>query len=156
MTTQVYALWQRLADRPFGKRLFGVGYGLKVPYFRSIHPRFTQVRPGYGELVVPKRRAVLNHIGTVHAIAVCNGLEAAMGAMAEATVPDHKRWLPKGMEISYTAKSTSSITCTAESDPARWLRDDPDLPVVVTARRDDGAVVAEGTIHLWVTPRPTP
>lgn len=152
--TQVYAMWQKLADKPLGKRIFGVGYGFKAPYFRTIRPRFTEVRPGFGELVVRKRRGVLNHIGTVHAIAVCNGLEAAMGAMAEATVPDAKRWLPKGMEVAYTAKSTSDITCTAESDPERWLEEDPDVPVTVTARRDDGTVVAEGTIHLWVTDKP--
>ncbi|WP_318843164.1 hotdog fold domain-containing protein [Myceligenerans pegani] len=152
--TQVYAMWQKLAGKPFGKRIFGVGFGFKAPYFRTIRPRFTEVRPGFGELVIPKRRAVLNHIGTVHAIAVCNGLEAAMGVLAEATVPDSKRWLPKGMEVAYTARSTSDITCTAESDPARWLEDDPDVPVAVTARREDGAVVAEGTIHLWVTDKP--
>ena len=154
MTTDVYRLWRRFADRPFGKRVFGWGYSFKAPYFASIRPRFDVVEPGRATLRVPKRRAVLNHIGTVHAIAVCNGLEAAMGAMAEATVPDHKRWLPKGMDVRYTAKSTSDITCTAESDPARWLADDPDLPVTVTATRDDGTVVAEGTIHLWVTDRP--
>lgn len=152
--TGTYTIWQKLADKPFGKRLFGIGYGVKVPYFRTIRPRFTEVRPGRGELVIRKRRGVLNHIGTVHAIAVCNGLEAAMGAMAEATVPDTKRWLPKGMDVAYTAKSTSDITCTAESDPARWLADDPDVPVAVTARRTDGTVVAEGTIHLWVTDKP--
>ncbi|MBL0886274.1 DUF4442 domain-containing protein [Myceligenerans sp. I2] len=147
-------MWQKLAGKPLGKRAFGLGYGWRVPYFRSIRPRFTEVRPGFGELVIRKRRAVLNHIGTVHAIAVCNGLEAAMGAMAEATVPDSKRWLPKGMDIAYTAKSTSDITCTAESDPERWLEDDPDVPVAVTARRDDGTVVAQGTIRLWVTDKP--
>jgi acyl-coenzyme A thioesterase PaaI-like protein len=150
----VYTLWQQLSGKPLGKWFFGVGYGFKAPYFRTIRPRFTEVRPGFAELVVPKRRAVLNHIGTVHAIAVCNGLEAAMGAMAEATVPDTKRWLPKGMEVAYTAKSTSDITCTAECDPARWQEGDPDVPVTVTARRGDGTVVAEGTIHLWVTDKP--
>lgn len=155
MPTDVYTLWQKLSDRPLGKWAFGIGYGFKVPYFRTVRPRFTDVRPGLCRVVVPKRRAVLNHIGTVHAIAVCNGLEAAMGAMAEATVPDHKRWLPKGMDVRYTAKSTSDITCTAETDPARWLADDPDLPVKVTATREDGTVVAEGTIHLWVTDKPT-
>lgn len=154
MTTDVYRLWQQLSDRPLGKWAFGTAYGLKVPYFRTIRPRFTDVRPGFSRLVVPNRRAVRNHIGTVHAIAVCNGLEAAMGALAEATVPDHKRWLPKGMDVRYTAKSTSDITCTAESDPARWLEPDPDVPVRVTATRDDGTVVAEGTIHLWVTDKP--
>jgi hypothetical protein len=90
----------------------------------------------------------------VHAIALCNGLEAAMGALAEATIPPHKRWIPKGMEISYTAKATTDITCVAETDPEQWSGDDPDLPVRVRGVRKDGTVVIEGVIRLWVTERP--
>lgn len=135
---------------PGGERVFSLGFARKAPYFRSIRPRFVQVSPNYAALVLPKRRAVQNHIGTVHAIAVCNGLEAAMGALAEATVPAGKRWLPKGMEVAYLAKSTTSLTCSAETDPAAWAAG-PDVPVRVKATRDDGTVVVEGTIHLWVT-----
>ena len=61
-----------------------------------------------------------NHIGTVHAIALCNGLEAAMGALAESTIPRDRRWIPKGMEVAYTAKATTDITCIAETDPGQW------------------------------------
>jgi hypothetical protein len=102
---------------------------------------------------VPNRRGNHNHIGTVHAIALCNGLEMAMGALAEVTIPATKRWIPKGMEVSYTAKATSDITCIAETDQAQWDGDNPDLPVRVKGVRDDGTVVIEGVIRLWVTPR---
>ena len=78
-----------------------------------------------------------------------------MGALAEATVPAHKRWIPKGMDVSYTAKATSDITCIAETDPAAWTGEDPSLPVRVGAVRDDGTVVVEGVIRLWVTEKPT-
>jgi acyl-coenzyme A thioesterase PaaI-like protein len=134
-----------------GERLFSMAFALKAPYFASIKPRFTVIEPNHAEVVIPKRRAVQNHIGTVHAIALCNGLEAAMGALAEASIPAHKRWIPKGMEVSYTAKATSDITCIAETDPEAWTGDDPDLPVRVRGVRDDGTVVIEGVIRLWVT-----
>lgn len=143
-------MWERLRAVPGGERVFSRGFTWKAPYFRSIRPRFVQVSPNYAALVLPKRRAVHNHIGTVHAIAVCNGLEAAMGALAEATVPSGKRWLPKGMEVAYLAKSTSDLTCSAETDPHDWTAG-PDVPVRVKATRIDGTVVVEGTIHLWVT-----
>ena len=96
-----------------------------------------------------------NHIGTVHAIALCNGLEAAMGALAEATIPNDKRWIPKGMDISYTAKATTDITCIAETDPEQWTSDNPDLHVRVKGVRTDGVVVIEGVIKLWVTEKPS-
>ena len=103
--------------------------------------------------MIPKRRSVQNHIGTVHAIALCNGLEAAMGALAEVTIPKDKRWIPKGMEVSYTAKATSDITCVAETDQVQWDTADGDLAVRVKGVRDDGTVVIEGEIRLWVTPK---
>lgn len=154
MASQVLGLWERLRTVPGGEQVFSWGFTWKAPYFRSVRPRFVQVSPNYAALTLPKRRAVLNHIGTVHAIAVCNGLEAAMGALAEATVPAGKRWLPKGMEVRYLAKSTSDLTCSAETDPATWTSG-PDVPVTVKATRDDGTVVVEGTIHLWVTDKKT-
>lgn len=156
--SQVLALWQRSTSLPvigahLGARAFSFAFGQKAPYFHSIRPRFTVLEPNHAELVIPKRRAVHNHLGTVHAIALCNGLEAAMGALAEASIPAGKRWIPKGMTVAYTAKATSDITCIAETDPAQWASDDPDLPVRVRGVRDDGTVVIEGTISLWVTPK---
>jgi acyl-coenzyme A thioesterase PaaI-like protein len=137
-----------------GERLFSFAFAQKAPYFASIHPRFTRIEANHAELVIPKRRSVQNHIGTVHAIALCNGLEAAMGALAESTIPKNKRWIPKGMDISYTAKATTDITCIAETDPEQWTSDNPDLHVRVKGIRTDGVVVIEGVIKLWVTEKP--
>ena len=136
-----------------GDRLFDFAFSQVAPYFWTIRPRFTVIEPNHAEVVIRKRRGVQNHIGTVHAIALCNGLEMAMGALAETTIPAGKRWIPKGMEVAYTAKATSDITCVAETDQAQWDGDDPDLPVRVKGVRADGTVVIEGVIKLWVTPR---
>ena len=136
-----------------GDRIFSFAFAQAAPYFWTIRPRFTVIEPNHAEVVIPKRRGVKNHIGTVHAIALCNGLEAAMGVLAEASIPSDKRWIPKGMEVSYTAKATSDITCIAETDPEQWTGDDPDVPVRVKGVRKDGTVVIEGMIRLWVTPR---
>ena len=156
--SQVHTLWKTLSGlpvigEPVGKRVFSFAFSRKAPYFATIRPRFTVVEPNHVELVIPKRRSVQNHIGTVHAIALCNGLESAMGALAEVTIPKDKRWIPKGMEVSYTAKASSDITCVAETDQAQWDSAAGDLPVRVRGVRDDGTVVVEGEIRLWVTPR---
>ena len=154
----VLSLWTTLSRLPGGHRVFSVAFARKAPYFATVRPRFTVIEPHRAELVVPKRRRVHNHLRTVHAIALCNGLEAAMGALAEATIPPGKRWIPKGMTVAYTAKATSDITCVAETDAAQWspdaLPDDGgEVPVRVRGVREDGEVVVEGEIRLWVTPR---
>jgi hypothetical protein len=151
----VLTLYRRVTVLPGGDRLFSRLFTLKAPYFATVRPRFTALRPNYAELVIRKRRKVHNHIGTVHVIAICNGLEAAMGALAEASVPRDKRWIPKGMEVAYTAKAVSDITCIAETDPEQWTGADPDVPVRVRGVRADGTTVVEGVIRLWVTQRPS-
>jgi acyl-coenzyme A thioesterase PaaI-like protein len=153
----VLDLWQKASRLPQGKRIFSIAFARKAPYFATVRPRFVELRPNHAELVIPKRRRVHNHIGTLHAIALCNGLEAAMGALAEATIPADKRWIPKGMDVAYTAKADSDVTCIAETDPEQWTDALPasggDLPVRVRGVRADGEVVIEGVIRLWVTPK---
>jgi acyl-coenzyme A thioesterase PaaI-like protein len=147
-------LWNRASSLPQGRRGFSLMFSRRAPYFATVRPLFIDIRPNYAELRIKKRRGVQNHIGTVHAIALCNGLEAAMGALAEASIPADKRWIPKGMDISYTAKADSDVRCIAETDPEQWESEDPDLPVRVKGVRQDGTVVIEGVIKLWVTPKP--
>lgn len=152
--SQLYDLWKSFNRVPVvGKRAFSVGFAKKAPYFGSIHPLVNQLRPNYAEVIVPNRKGNHNHIGTVHAIALCNGLEMAMGALAEVTIPRDKRWIPKGMTVSYTAKASTDITCIAETDQEQWDTADGDLAVRVKGIREDGTVVIEGTINLWVTPK---
>lgn len=143
-------LWEKTHGLPMGKKIFSTIYSQKAPYFATIHATVTEMRPNYAEVQLPKRRSVQNHIGTVHAIALCNGAEMAMGALAEATVPRDKRWIPKGMDIRYTAKADSDITVVAETDPEQWEKEG-DLDVRVQALTVDGVVCFEGVIKLWIS-----
>ncbi|MCW2749720.1 MAG: thioesterase [Aeromicrobium sp.] len=145
-------VYKKMTALPQGKRLFSIAFAQKAPYFASIHLHVQEMKPHFGQVLIPKRRSVQNHIGTVHAIAASNGLEAAMGLLAEATCPPDMRWLPKGMDVQYLAKSTTSLTCTAETTEADWAGA-PDVPVKVKAVTKDGTVTVAGTIHLWVTPK---
>lgn len=143
-------LWEKTHGLPMGKKIFSTIYSQKAPYFATIHATVAEMRPNYAEVHLPKRRSVQNHIGTVHAIALCNGAEMAMGALAEATVPRDKRWIPKGMDIRYTAKADSDITVVAETEPEQWEKDG-DLDVRVQALTVDGVVCFEGVIKLWIS-----
>lgn len=147
-----YRLYRLTTAVPYGERLFSLAYRYKAPYFDSVKLSVEAMEAHHARVRVPKRRKVLNHIGTVHAIAACNGLEAAMGLLAEATCPDGYRWLPKGMRVEYIAKSDGPLTCTASSSQGDW-DSAPDVPVTVRAELPDGTVTVEGTIDLWVTAR---
>ena len=145
-------LYTRCTRWPLGQALFSRLFARKAPYFATIGPRVTELRPNFCEVRFAKRRKVENHIGTVHVIAICNALEMAMGGLAEATIPKHLRWIPRGMEVDYTAKADSDIRVTAETRPEDWQPGD--LPVRVTAYRADDTIVVQGTIMLYVSEKP--
>lgn len=46
------------------------------------------------------RRAVHNHLGTVHAIALCNLAELVMGLLVDAATPADMRWIPRACRCS--------------------------------------------------------
>ena len=148
-TNTVLATWNKMSAYPGGKTIFSKAVQFKAPYFRTVNAIVEELKPNYAKLTIRKRRAVENHIGTVHVIAICNMLEMAMGVCAEASIPKHLRWIPKGMTVDYTAKAGSDITGTAEINPADGRPGD--LDVKVSALDDKGVVVVKGVIKLWIS-----
>ncbi|RUO18348.1 hotdog fold domain-containing protein [Aliidiomarina haloalkalitolerans] len=147
-------LYHKTLKLPFGRQLFSMMFARKAPYFRTIKPTITELRENFCELTFKHRKSVCNHIGTVHAIALCNGLEMAMGAAAEASIPKHLRWIPKGMNVQYTAKANSDIRITATINPDDWAPGD--LSVEVVGYRADDTVVIRGEIIIYVSPKQKP
>lgn len=147
--------WQRLSRFPAGKWLFTQIVCFKAPYFSSIRPRFVELKPGYSAVRIRKRRRVKNHIGTVHAIAICNMAEMAAGTMTEVTVPSSHRWIPKGMTVEYLAKGETDLIAVAEIDPIPEFADAMEVPVIVNVMDAADQVVLRANITMWVTPRKT-
>lgn len=111
--SQALKVWKALENKPAGKWTFSKMLCLKAPYFSSISPLFEQLQPGRCMIKMKKQRAVLNHLGTVHAIAMCNMAELAGGTMTDATVPSTHRWIPKGMNVEYLKKAKTDLTAIA-------------------------------------------
>lgn len=147
-------LWQKLADKPLGKRLFSWGVSLKAPYFRTVRPHVTELRRGYCEVRAANRWGVHNHIGTFHAIAACNLAEIAMGMLAEASVDSTHRWIPVGMNVDYLAKAKTNLRAIAELNPLPACDDRPrdwEVPVRILDTGDNEVVSARITVR--VSPR---
>jgi acyl-coenzyme A thioesterase PaaI-like protein len=145
--------WQHLSKWIAGKWLFSKLVCFKAPYFSSIHPQFISLRPGYCEVHIRKRRAVLNHIGTVHAIAMCNMAELAGGSLIDVTIPLTHRWIPKGMTVEYLKKATTSLRAIASIDPIPVFEAATDYPVTVNVMDTNNIVVFRAVIAMWISPK---
>lgn len=149
------SLYRRVTAWPAGHWLFSRAVCWKAPYFATIAPRFVALSPGRCEVRMRDRRRVHNHLGTVHAIALCNLAELSAGVMTDATLPADMRWIPKGMDVDYLKKATGPMHAVATPD--RQLVSAAtgyDAPVTVEVRNEAGESVFRARIAMWVSPRP--
>jgi acyl-coenzyme A thioesterase PaaI-like protein len=154
LPSTTFALWQRLAARSLGSRLFSLAAWVRVPYFRTVLPTVMDMRSGRSEVRAPFWWGVHNHLGTFHAIAMCNLAECAMGMLAEATVPATHRWIPRHMNVDYLAKARTGLRAVAEISPVPTFGPDAvDLPVPVLVYDSTGRVVVQAVITIKVSPK---
>lgn len=148
-------IWSRLKRYAVGRWLFSKVIGFKAPYFATIRPQIDRLEPGRCELRFSKRRQVTNHIGTIHAIAMCNAAELAAGLATEVTTPPGFRWIPKGMTVSYLKPATTNVTARAQcaliDDPA----DVSTLQVSVDIYDLSGVPVFHAVIDMHISRRKT-
>jgi acyl-coenzyme A thioesterase PaaI-like protein len=154
MSAPLLSLYQRITRWPAGHWLFSRAVCFRAPYFSTISPRFVALEPGRCEVRIPDRRRVHNHIGTVHAIALCNLAELSAGVMTEATIPADMRWIPKGMTVEYLAKAvgtmhavaTPEVAAVSSAEGCPW-------PVTVKVGDPTGKEVFRARITMWLSPR---
>ncbi|MCC4597446.1 DUF4442 domain-containing protein [Xanthomonas campestris pv. phormiicola] len=152
--SKLLSLYRRMQRWPAGQWLFSRAVCFKAPYFASIAPRITVLQPGRCEARIAHRRRVSNHLGTVHAIALCNLAELAGGVMVDASLPPSMRWIPKGMRVEYRSKASGTMHAVATPDLAIVAADSGyELPVSVEIRDDREQVVFFASIAMWVSPR---
>jgi acyl-coenzyme A thioesterase PaaI-like protein len=147
------ALFRKLSKYPFGKHLFSKLAARRAPYFQSISPFVEELTETSCIIILKKRRKVLNHIGTVHAIAVCNACEMAFGFTMEAGLPAHLRWIPKGMTVRYLKKCATDLTANCQFPQIKNLTPG-DHVVPVTVTDTSGQLVFEADITVYVSDRP--
>jgi hypothetical protein len=100
-----------------------------------------------------RRRAVRDHIGTVHAIAMCSMVELAAGTMTEVTIPAANRWIPRGMSVEYLEQATTDLTAVATPDAEPDGSEPGDYPVRVEVRDAAGTLVLRAMVTMWVSLR---
>lgn len=155
MTASVLQIYDRMSRWPAGRWLFSRAVCFKAPYFASIAPRIEALQHGRCEATLRHRRRVSNHLGTVHAIALCNLAELSAGLMTDASLPQAMRWIPKGMTVEYLKKAVGTMRAVATpAQPLVEAAQGYDLPVDVVVNDTAGDAVFRARIAMWMSPRP--
>lgn len=153
MEPKTLTIWKKLQSKPGGKWAFSKLICRKAPYFGSIKPLFDELRPEFCKIHIKKRRPVLNHIGTVHAIAMCNMAEVAGGIMTEVTVPSTHRWIPIGMTVQYLKKAETDLYAVATPTATMNLTEASEYIVKADVLDKNDTVVFTADITMWVSPK---
>lgn len=152
-TSSALRAWQALARWPGGRWLFSRAVCFRAPYFAGIRPAVVDLRPGRCEVRIARRRAVTNHLGTVHAIAMCNMAELAAGLATDATLPATHRWIPRAMSVEYLRKATTGLRGVAEVPAMEWGPGARDVAVPVAVTDAAGECVFRAVVTMRVSPR---
>lgn len=145
-------IWRRLSPLPGGRRLFGWFLSLGIPYSGSIGARVRLLEPGHCILLLRDRRAVRNHLRSIHAVALTNAGELASGLAMTTGLPLGTRAIVTKLSTEYLKKARGTIVVECRvADPPRPAAP-MDVEVESTLTDRSGEVVARVRATWRVAP----
>ena len=151
MATDIRSLWDRLANRPGGRWMFSKLLGRIVPYTGSIRPRVLELTERGARIEMRDRRAVRNHLRSIHAIALANLAELSTGLPLAYAVQPRGRTILVSLTVDYLKKARGTLVGTSNFVPPRADRDE-DIDITVEVRDEAGEVVARALARWRVGP----
>lgn len=118
--SKILAQWSRLGQWPFGPWLFSKLMGVAVPYAASIDARVELLAAGHARVRLHDRRAVRNHLRSIHAAALAHLAEMTANLALSTRQPDDARWIVTGMETHLLKKARGPIRAETTLPAVDW------------------------------------
>jgi len=144
--------WDLLSMLPGGKKLFSRMLGAFVPYTGSIGAEVDELRKGFARVTLKDRRAVRNHLGSVHAVAMTNLVELSGNLALLYSLPPGGRMIVTRITTDYLKKGRGTLVAECLCPvPSSVERAEYELEVNIKDRHGD--IVARGTLRSLIGPR---
>lgn len=144
--------WNRLEGIPGGKAVFSRLVGLAAPYTGTIGAQVLELSKGYAKVQIKDKRALRNHLSSVHAVALVNLAELTGNVALAYSMPDAARFIVAGLSIDYLKKARGTITGVSHC-PVPETAERKEFLVPVDLLNEAGEVVAKATLKTLVGPR---
>jgi acyl-coenzyme A thioesterase PaaI-like protein len=112
---RLLSAWNRMRGKPGGRWLFSRLVGRVAPYTGTLKAMVLELEPGRAVVQLSDRRAVRNHLRSIHAIALANLGELASGLAAAAAMPEGVRGIPTAITVEYLQKARGTLTATGSA-----------------------------------------
>jgi len=127
-----------------------------VPYTGKLRARVITFDPGHVVVELRERRAVRNHLASVHAMALANAGELATGLAMLGALPPHVRGILIAFEIDFQKKARGILLAESRCDVPQVTDDQEYLAVAtITDSARDTVATARATWRLGPVPTST-
>jgi acyl-coenzyme A thioesterase PaaI-like protein len=144
--------WKRARGTKLGRWLFSRGVGRFAPYTGTIGARIESLESGHSSVSMRDRKAVRNHLDSIHAVALANLTELSGSLAIIASMQPNTRMIPIRLETEYLKKARGTVTAEG-----RCQIPDPgfegELTGDVVIRDGSGDEVARGRVTVLIGPR---
>lgn len=132
--------------------------GRVVKYAGTSGLRFEKLTPNECIVVIPNRKKVRNHIGSVHAAAMGLLAETATGFMTGLSVPDNRIIVIKSMHLEYLKQASGDMKAVASFNDEQldYIKNNEkgEINVPVTITDEKGVETVKATmIWAWAPKR---
>lgn len=139
---QIYQYWQWLSNKPLGRWLFNRLIPIINPYTGALKANIIQIDKGYARLELKDRRAIRNHLNSIHAIALTNLGEFTSGIALISLFTENMRGIPKEINIEFLKKARGYLTAECTTSLPEFATELEHV-VVAEIKNTDNEVVAK-------------
>jgi acyl-coenzyme A thioesterase PaaI-like protein len=126
--------------------------GRAVPYTGSIYPHVRELEPGHARVTMADRRAVRNHLKSVHAIALVNLGEFTSGLAMLAALPPGVRSIVTSLNAEFIKKGRGTLTAECRCAVPSSIGENTQHIVTAEVLDSSGDVVARVRVTWLLSP----
>ncbi len=146
-------MWNRYGGTALGRKIFSFILGRTAPYSGSIKALVLSLEKGKTQIALKDRRAVRNHLRSVHAIALANLGELASGLAMISAISPQTRAIVVNLEIEYLKKARGYLVATGTAEPPEIITESVNSLAIAEIVDDEGDVVSRVKVHWRLSPK---